>query len=249
MPFLNYKDFEDCVRQNQDKRDPRAYCAEIERRTKSRMSAREYGTYLKKQKKVAEMQERGLGVSGEPPSNPGILLTKEQRDAGWYFGGYEDGYYLKYKGNIIKDWHWQKPTQQQVEAEIARISRQPYDITWFKTPRGSLVTVEGDTVVVKTKTMEDTHNLSRMLQRAGVKFECEKIEPLPHTPAMLDRKPEYAFKFSWKLKDLPVSKQGLPEARRKTSRQTPLDTKFVPVFLLFGLGVLLLKSLMAAHES
>lgn len=33
MPFADYKDFADCVNKNQDKKDPEAYCAEIERQT------------------------------------------------------------------------------------------------------------------------------------------------------------------------------------------------------------------------
>ncbi len=32
MPFGEYRDFADCVRRNQDKRDPEAYCAEVKRR-------------------------------------------------------------------------------------------------------------------------------------------------------------------------------------------------------------------------
>ena len=31
IPFADYKDFDDCVSKNQDKEDPEAYCAEIER--------------------------------------------------------------------------------------------------------------------------------------------------------------------------------------------------------------------------
>jgi hypothetical protein len=34
MPFAGYRDFADCVRQNQDKDDPNAYCAFIERQAK-----------------------------------------------------------------------------------------------------------------------------------------------------------------------------------------------------------------------
>lgn len=35
MPFASYRDFDDCVRRNQDKRDPKAYCAAIERAIKA----------------------------------------------------------------------------------------------------------------------------------------------------------------------------------------------------------------------
>lgn len=31
MPFAGYKDFKDCVRKNQDKENPEAYCATIMR--------------------------------------------------------------------------------------------------------------------------------------------------------------------------------------------------------------------------
>lgn len=34
MPFGEYKDFDDCVRKNSDKKDPKAYCATIERKVK-----------------------------------------------------------------------------------------------------------------------------------------------------------------------------------------------------------------------
>lgn len=32
MPFAGYRDFADCVKRNQDKRDPEAYCAAIMRK-------------------------------------------------------------------------------------------------------------------------------------------------------------------------------------------------------------------------
>ena len=32
MPFGQYKDFADCVNKNRDKKDPKAYCAQIERK-------------------------------------------------------------------------------------------------------------------------------------------------------------------------------------------------------------------------
>jgi hypothetical protein len=35
MPFASYRDFDDCVRRNADKRDPAAYCAAIERAVKA----------------------------------------------------------------------------------------------------------------------------------------------------------------------------------------------------------------------
>lgn len=38
MPFGPYRDFEDCVRQNQDKEDPEAYCAAVERRAEREAS-------------------------------------------------------------------------------------------------------------------------------------------------------------------------------------------------------------------
>lgn len=31
MPFGDYEDFDDCVRKNQDKEDPEAYCAAIKK--------------------------------------------------------------------------------------------------------------------------------------------------------------------------------------------------------------------------
>lgn len=34
MPFGPYRDFDDCVRKNQDKSNPQAYCAALERRIK-----------------------------------------------------------------------------------------------------------------------------------------------------------------------------------------------------------------------
>lgn len=38
MPFAGYEDFEDCVRQNQDKENPEAYCAEIQRKAEKEKS-------------------------------------------------------------------------------------------------------------------------------------------------------------------------------------------------------------------
>lgn len=32
MPFAGYKDFDDCVEKNKDKKDPEAYCATIMRK-------------------------------------------------------------------------------------------------------------------------------------------------------------------------------------------------------------------------
>lgn len=32
MPFGEYKDFDDCVRKNKDKRNPEAYCAEVHKK-------------------------------------------------------------------------------------------------------------------------------------------------------------------------------------------------------------------------
>ena len=37
MPFAGYKDFKDCVRKNQDKRNPEAYCASIMRKVEGKM--------------------------------------------------------------------------------------------------------------------------------------------------------------------------------------------------------------------
>ncbi len=36
MPFGPYASFDDCVRKNKDKRNPRGYCAEVERKIKER---------------------------------------------------------------------------------------------------------------------------------------------------------------------------------------------------------------------
>lgn len=56
-------------------------------------------------------------------SSKSVLLSKEQRQKGFYFGGYEDGYYLKYKEWFLKSWTWEKPSQQEVDEEIARFER------------------------------------------------------------------------------------------------------------------------------
>lgn len=53
-----------------------------------------------------------------------VLLSKEQRRQGFYFGGYEDGWYLKYRKDIVKIWSWSKPSQQQVDAEIKGIEQE-----------------------------------------------------------------------------------------------------------------------------
>jgi hypothetical protein len=38
MPFAGYKNFKDCVSKNSDKKDPQAYCAEIQRRSEGKRS-------------------------------------------------------------------------------------------------------------------------------------------------------------------------------------------------------------------
>lgn len=38
MPFAGYKNFEDCVKKNAKKRNPKAYCAEIQRRAEKKKS-------------------------------------------------------------------------------------------------------------------------------------------------------------------------------------------------------------------
>ena len=40
MPFGRFKDFKDCVAKNQDKRDPEAFCAQVERSIKKRRKAK-----------------------------------------------------------------------------------------------------------------------------------------------------------------------------------------------------------------
>jgi hypothetical protein len=36
VPFAGYRDFADCVAKNRDKKDPDAYCAEVQRRSEKR---------------------------------------------------------------------------------------------------------------------------------------------------------------------------------------------------------------------
>ncbi len=36
MPFAGYADFDECVRKNQDKKDPEAYCATIKRKVEGK---------------------------------------------------------------------------------------------------------------------------------------------------------------------------------------------------------------------
>lgn len=40
MPFGRFKNFKDCVNKNQDKRDPEAFCAVVERSIKKRRKAK-----------------------------------------------------------------------------------------------------------------------------------------------------------------------------------------------------------------
>jgi hypothetical protein len=51
MPFGKYKSFADCVAQNQDKRDPEAYCASIEQTVQKRRKAKRARTKSKKKSK------------------------------------------------------------------------------------------------------------------------------------------------------------------------------------------------------
>lgn len=52
MPMGNYKDFEDCVRKNQDKENPPAYCGEIKKKIEGR---KKIGCAWKKKKKKAKL--------------------------------------------------------------------------------------------------------------------------------------------------------------------------------------------------
>lgn len=45
MPFAGYEDFDACVAANQDKDDPSAYCAAVQRRAKSWLPVRKHGTH------------------------------------------------------------------------------------------------------------------------------------------------------------------------------------------------------------
>ena len=51
MPFADYKDFQDCVNQNQDKEDPKAYCGFIQKQVKGE-SFKEKLSKLEKSSKI-----------------------------------------------------------------------------------------------------------------------------------------------------------------------------------------------------
>lgn len=46
MPFAGYKDFNDCVRRNRSKRDPKAYCATIMRETEGKMDNLKFQKFI-----------------------------------------------------------------------------------------------------------------------------------------------------------------------------------------------------------
>jgi len=51
IPFGQYKDFKDCVKKNQDKKNPRAYCAEIHKKITGKWPS---------EMSAAELSARGL---------------------------------------------------------------------------------------------------------------------------------------------------------------------------------------------
>ncbi|RME52497.1 hypothetical protein D6783_04560 [Candidatus Woesearchaeota archaeon] len=91
-PFAGYKDFDDCVRQNQDKDNPQAYCATIMRNVegKSMEKARHYlkpGEEPPKGAKVQEGPHGGKyyeteGVNPEPSPDSGENPPKEGESSG-----------------------------------------------------------------------------------------------------------------------------------------------------------------------
>jgi len=55
MPFGEYKDFDDCVKKNQDKEKPEAYCATIEKKITGKWPSEE--GYKKKLEKLRKRFE------------------------------------------------------------------------------------------------------------------------------------------------------------------------------------------------
>jgi len=69
IPFGQYKDFKDCVKKNQDKKNPRAYCAEIhKKKNQDKKNPRAYCAEIHKkitgkwpsEMSAAELSARGL---------------------------------------------------------------------------------------------------------------------------------------------------------------------------------------------
>ena len=56
MPFAGYRDFADCVRRNSSKRDPKAYCATIQRKAEAREAEARDAVESRLEGKFAESQ-------------------------------------------------------------------------------------------------------------------------------------------------------------------------------------------------
>ena len=71
MPFGKYKDFDACVKDNQDKDSPEAYCAEIEHKITGKWPAEEK-LLLEVEKMESEIKDKDNPIQANPsnPRNP-----------------------------------------------------------------------------------------------------------------------------------------------------------------------------------
>lgn len=74
MPFGEYKDFDDCVRKNQDKESPEAYCAVIEKKITGKWPSE--GAY---KKKLEGLHKRFEGCSTGNVPTATLLKKKKKR--------------------------------------------------------------------------------------------------------------------------------------------------------------------------
>lgn len=73
MPFANYRDFEDCVAHNQDKRDPEAYCAAI------KAKAEGFVTNAQKPTKATVVKAKVEEHRGPTPRPPNRIVVAGKR--------------------------------------------------------------------------------------------------------------------------------------------------------------------------
>lgn len=89
MPFAEYKDFDDCVKKNQDKDDPKAYCAAIKAKTEEnvlnvddiamQLFGKQYNELTDEQK---EEVHRKLKLEQPKPKESFSTFMKEARTYG-----------------------------------------------------------------------------------------------------------------------------------------------------------------------
>jgi hypothetical protein len=134
MPFANYLNFDDCVEQNADKEDPKAYCAEIMRRVEHKMAYAE----------LVALAEQLLGVQkyheGQPRDQHGRWTPLISAGMRWLTG--------KEDAPRQEEGHWLLPRHDRKYAVHVRPHSHPHQVQ-AAAQETSTPAVEPDTQAVQ----------------------------------------------------------------------------------------------------